>query len=105
MNKCLDVFDSGVPFHRKGQNKSYKAKISNVYQKLSETRMACIRDQSHYIEVALGDIFMEQKMRFELVLGRLAILKKKLGVNYEQLLRVFFLRFHGQKNNLKLKKK
>ena len=32
--------------------------------------------QSHYIEIAQGDIFMEQKMRFGLVLGRLAILKK-----------------------------
>ena len=35
--------------------------------------------QSHSIEVVLGDIFMEQKMRFKLDLGRLAILKKKLG--------------------------
>ena len=35
-----------------------------------------------YVEVAQGDIFMEQKMRFGLVfglvLGQLAILKKKL---------------------------
>jgi hypothetical protein len=38
--------------------------------------------QIHYIEVAQGDIFMEQKMRFGLVLGRLAILKKKLGANF-----------------------
>ena len=35
--------------------------------------------QSHYIEVAQGDIFKEQKMRFGLVLGRLAILKKTIG--------------------------
>ena len=34
---------------------------------------------SHYIEVAQGDIFMEQKMRFGLLLGRLAILKTKIG--------------------------
>ena len=33
-------------------------------------------NQSHYIEVAQGDIFMEQKMRFGLVLGRSAVLKK-----------------------------
>ena len=33
-------------------------------------------DQSHYIEVAQGAIFMEQNMRFGLVLGRLSILKK-----------------------------
>ena len=49
--------------------------------------------------VAQGDIFMEQKMRFGLVLGRLAILKKKLGADYEQLLRVFFSYFQGQNNN------
>ena len=34
--------------------------------------------------------FMEQKLRFGLVLGRLAILKKKLGADYKQLLRVVF---------------
>ena len=33
-----------------------------------------------YIEVAEGDIFMEHKMRFGLVLGRLAILKKNWGL-------------------------
>ena len=31
------------------------------------------RSQSHYIEVAQGDIFMEQKMRFRLFLGQLAV--------------------------------
>ena len=36
-------------------------------------------DQSHYIEVVQGPIFMEQNMRFGLFWGRLAILKKKLG--------------------------
>ena len=41
--------------------------------------------QSHYIEVAQGDIFMEQKMRFGLVLDRLAILKKKNWADDEQL--------------------
>ena len=35
--------------------------------------------QSHYIKVAQGGIFMEQNMRFGLILGRLAILKKNLG--------------------------
>ena len=33
--------------------------------------------QSHYIEVAQWDIFMEQKMRFGMVLDRLAILKNR----------------------------
>ena len=41
---------------------------------------------------------MEQKMRFGLVLGRLAILKKKLEEDYEQLLRVVLSGFQGQKN-------
>ena len=53
--------------------------------------------QSHYIEVAQGDIFMKHKMRFGQVLGRLAILKKK-GADYEQLLRVLLSCFQGQKN-------
>ena len=40
---------------------------------------------------------MEQKMRFGLVLGQLAILKNKLGADYEQFLRVVFSCFQGQK--------
>ena len=39
---------------------------------------------------------MEQKMRFGLVLGRLAILKKKIVADYEQLLRAVFPCFQGQ---------
>ena len=71
----------------------------------SKTKFTCMYvplpcSQSHYIEVAQGDIFMEQKMRFGLVLGRLAILKK-IGADYEQLLMVFFSCFQGQKNDLK----
>jgi hypothetical protein len=38
-----------------------------------------IHAQSHYIKIAQGAIFMEQKLRFGLDLGRLAILKKKIG--------------------------
>ena len=34
--------------------------------------------QSHYIEVVHGAICMEQKMRFGLIVSRLAILKKEL---------------------------
>ena len=34
--------------------------------------------QSHYIEVVQGAIFMEQNMRFVLILDRLPILKKKV---------------------------
>ena len=36
-------------------------------------------------KVAHGAIFMEQKMRFGLILCQLAILKKRLGADHEQL--------------------
>ena len=55
--------------------------------------------QSNSIEVAEGDIFIEQKMRFGLVWGQLAILKK-MEADYEQLLSVVFSCFQGQKNDL-----
>ena len=57
-------------------------------------------DQSHYIVVAQGDIFMEQKMWFGLVLGRLAILEKKLGGPSNKNGRAFFSCFRGQKKIL-----
>ena len=49
--------------------------------------------QSHYIEVAQGAIFMEQNMRFGLILSWLTIsTEKKNWANYEQLLTaVFFM--------------
>ena len=40
---------------------------------------------------------MEQELRFGLDLNRLAVLKKRVWANYEQLLRVFFSCFLGQK--------
>ena len=49
---------------------------------------------------------MEQKWRFGLYLGRLAILKKEnIWANNEQLLRPVFSSFRGQKNRKKVKKK
>ena len=54
-------------------------------------------DQSHCKKVAQGAIFMEQKMRFGLILGQLAILNKTIWANYEQLLREVFSCFQGQK--------
>ena len=60
------------------------------------------RKQSHYIEVAQGDIFMEEKMWFGHVLGRLAVSKKKGGGG--QLWATFegvFFMFSGAKKNLK----
>ena len=55
---------------------------------------------SHYIEVAQGVIFMEQYIRFGLILGQLAIWKKNGGADYEQLLRVVFFMFSVAKKNL-----
>jgi hypothetical protein len=46
--------------------------------------------QSHYIEVAQGDIFMEQYMRF----GPTGNTEKKNWADYEQLLRAVFSCFH-----------
>jgi hypothetical protein len=44
---------------------------------------------------------MKQEMRIGLDLGRLAVLKKKrVWADYEQLLRVFFSCFQGQKSML-----
>ena len=48
---------------------------------------------------------MEQKMRFVLVLGGLAILKKKCWANYERRSRAVFSCFHGQKIGLFFLKK
>ena len=47
--------------------------------------------QSHYIKVAQEDIFIEQKMKFGLVLGLLVILKKKVWVNYDNFWGQFFM--------------
>ena len=52
--------------------------------------------QNHYREVPRWGIFMEQELRFGLDLGWLAVLKKRVWADYEQLLRVIFSCFHGQ---------
>ena len=41
------------------------------------------REQSYCTEVLQGNIFTEQKMKFGLVVGRLAVLEKGLGTDYE----------------------
>ena len=61
--------------------------------------------QSHYIEVAQEAIFMEQNMRFGLILGLLAILKKKFGLIMKKLLRWYFSCFRGRKKMFRFKKK
>ena len=47
---------------------------------------------------------MGQELRFGLDLGQVAVLKKRLWADYEQLLRVAFSCFQGQKNVTFLKK-
>ena len=59
---CSDNTNGSFPDNKQG--------IPNIFNKIQRSL------QSHYIEVAQGDIFMEQKMRFGLVL---AILKKQFG--------------------------
>ena len=44
---------------------------------------------------------MEQELRLGLDLDRLALIKKKIGANFEQLLKPVFSCFHGQKKELK----
>ena len=57
--------------------------------------------QRQYREVPRWEIFMEHELRLGLDLGRLAVLKKRVWADYEQLLRVFFSCFQGQKKFLK----
>ena len=58
--------------------------------------------QSHYKEVAQGSIVMEQKLRFGMDLGRLAILTKKLGLimsnSWGRLFHVFVGNFFALKS-------
>ena len=60
------------------------------------------RVQSHYREVTRWEIFIEQELRLGMDLGRLALLKKHICADYEQLLSPFFSSFCGQKK-IKLK--
>jgi hypothetical protein len=46
---------------------------------MNDAKTSVCYNQSHYIEVAQGAISIEQKLDFGLVMGQLAILKKKLG--------------------------
>ena len=46
---------------------------------LSPQNAAKSLSQSHYIEVAQRDIFMEQQLRYGLALGPIAILKNTRG--------------------------
>ena len=51
-------------------------------------------NQSHYREVPGWEVFMEQELRFGLDLGRLALLKKNIWADYEQLLKPVFSSFN-----------
>jgi hypothetical protein len=53
-----------------------------------------------FIEVAQGDIFMEQKMRFGLVLGWLAILKKRqIDIKNHRLFGTYSCQYYARKGN------
>ena len=72
------------------------SKIQIFCSKIFSTDVIQTWNQSHYREVPRWEIFMQQELRFGLVLARLVLLKKN-WVNYEQLLRPVFSCFHGQK--------
>ena len=62
-------------------------------QNASQNAMTCTGHgcgQNHYVRVTQEAIFIEQNMRFGLILGRLAILKKKFGSDNEQLFKAVF---------------
>ena len=63
--------------------------------------LSIVSRQSHNIEVAQGAIFMEQNIRFGLILGCLAILKETFLADYEHFLRPVFSCFLGQNFFLK----
>jgi hypothetical protein len=46
---------------------------------IRDVEIKSVFDQSDYVEVAKRAIFVEQNMRFGLILGQLAILKNKFG--------------------------
>ena len=46
---------------------------------IRDAEIKSVFDQSYYVEVAQGAIFVEQNIRFGLILGQLAILKNKFG--------------------------
>ena len=54
--------------------------------------------QSHHIEVAQGDIFYGTEYDIRADLGPVGNTEKKIGADYEQLLRAVFSSFHGEKN-------
>ena len=59
-------------------------------------------NQSHYKECMQGAIFMKQNMKFGLILGRLAILKKKLGELWATFEASFFMFSWAKKNKDKI---
>ena len=71
---------------------------SQILKKKSKSETGQQDNQSHYREVPRWEIFMENELRFGLDLGQLALLKKDIWADYEQLLRPVFSSFHGQKN-------
>ena len=60
-------------------------------------------NQSYYMEVIQEDILMEQKMRFGLVFGQWAIMKKNQA-NYNNVCGQFLHVFRGKKIFLKISK-
>ena len=82
--KSSDIFLRAVP-------------LDEWFGKIPNSDWFSTHQQSHYREVPRWEIFKEQELRFGLDLGRLAVLKKRVLTNFEQLLRVFLYVFRGKK--------
>ena len=76
------------------QQKSFK-----LIEQERQFRSRGARNQSHYREVLRWEIFMEQELRFGLDVGRLALLKKTIWSDYEQLLWLVLFKFSWSKIN------
>ena len=83
-------------FHSPAQTTAHNPELifHRYYEILGPDICSLICDQSHYIEVAQGAIYMQKNMISGLIL---AILKSKFWTNYEHLLRSVFSFFVDKK--------
>ena len=95
MTQCHRNASKYFVVHHGSKNPIKTSKITVQARRKQEGRVGILNDpmpQSHYRKVPRWVIFMEQEWRFGLDFGLLALLKKKIWADYEQL-----FSFHGQK--------
>ena len=86
---------SNYLFRREVPDLLFMGKLGSIQEVLPSQRS--VQPKSLQRKSRVWKIFMEQELRFGLDLGRLAVLKKRFWVDYEQLLRVVSSCFQGQK--------